>query len=140
MILIMRYRKLVWILWILSIMNIMGCGAMNQQDKIQGSVTYRERIALPPNAQLEIVLADVSLADAPYKAIAEKKIIPAGQVPILFELNYDSNKIMPNYTYAVMARITEDGKLLFINDQSYQVLTRGQPNTVEMVLKRVNTR
>jgi putative lipoprotein len=121
-------------------MNIMGCGAMNQQDKIQGSVTYRERIALPPNAQLEIVLADVSLADAPYKAIAEKKIIPAGQVPILFELNYDSNKIMPNYTYAVMARITEDGKLLFINDQSYQVLTRGQPNTVEMVLKRVNTR
>ena len=136
----MRYRKLVWILWILSIMNIMGCGAMNRQDKIQGSVTYRERIALPPNAQLEIVLADVSLADAPYKAIAEKKIIPAGQVPILFELNYDSNKIMSNYTYAVMARITEDGKLLFINDQSYQVLTRGQPNTVEMVLKRVNTR
>jgi len=140
MILIMRYRKLVWILWILSIMNTMGCGAMNQQDKIQGSVTYRERIALPPNAQLEIVLADVSLADAPYKAIAEKKIIPAGQVPIQFELNFDPNKIMSNYTYAVMARITEDGKLLFINDQSYQVLTRGRPNTVEMVLKRVNTR
>jgi len=136
----MRYRKLVWILWILSIMNTMGCGAMNQQDKIQGSVTYRERIALPPNAQLEIVLADVSLADAPYKAIAEKKIIPAGQVPIQFELNFDPNKIMSNYTYAVMARITEDGKLLFINDQSYQVLTRGRPNTVEMVLKRVNTR
>ena len=62
MIQIMRYRKLVWMFWILSILNIMGCGAMNQQDKIQGSVTYRERIALPPNAQLEIVLADVSLA------------------------------------------------------------------------------
>jgi len=138
MILIMRYRKLVWILWILSIMNIMGCGAMNQQDKIQGSVTYRERIALPPNAQLEIVLADVSLADAPYKSIAEKKIIPAGQVPIPFELHYDSKKIVTNHTYAVMARITEDGKLLFINDQSYQVLTRGRPNTVEMVLKKVN--
>ena len=137
--LIMKYRQLIWIVWTLPILNIMGCGAMNQQDKIQGSVTYRERIALPPNAQLEIVLADVSLADAPYKAIAEKKIIPAGQVPILFELNYDSNKIMPNYTYAVMARITEDGKLLFINDQSYQVLTRGRPNTVEMVLKKVNT-
>ena len=136
----MTYRQLVLIVWTLPILNIMGCGVMNQQDKIQGSVTYRERIALPPNAQLEIVLADVSLADAPYKAIAEKKIIPAGQVPILFELNYDPNKIMPNYTYAVMARITEDGKLLFINDQSYQVITRGRPNTVEMDLKRVNTR
>jgi putative lipoprotein len=138
--LIMKYRQLVWIVWTLPILNIMGCGVMNQQDKIQGSVTYRERIALPPNAQLEIVLADVSLADAPYKAIAQKKIIPAGQVPILFELNFDPNKIMSNYTYAVMARITEDGKLLFINDQSYQVLTSGRPNTVEMVLKRVNTR
>ena len=138
--LMMKYRQLVWIVWTLPILNIMGCGVMNQQDKIQGSVTYLERIALPPNAQLEIVLADVSLADAPYKAIAEKKIYPAGQVPIQFELNYDPNKIMPNFTYAVMARITEDGKLLFINDQSYQVITRGRPNTVEMVLKRVNTR
>ena len=136
--LMMKYRQLLWIVCTLPILNILGCGAMSQQEKIQGSVTYRERIALPPNAQLEIVLADVSLADAPYKAIAEKKIIPAGQVPILFELNYDSNKIMPNFTYAVMARITEDSKLLFINDQSYQVLTRGQPNTVEMVLKKVN--
>jgi putative lipoprotein len=134
----MKYLQLVWIVWILSILNIMGCGAMNQQDKIQGSVTYLERIALPPNAKLEIMLADASLADAPYKVIAEKKINPAGQVPILFELRYDPNKIMPNYTYAVMARITEDGMLLFINDQSYQVLTRGRPNTVEMVLKKVS--
>ncbi|BDW10124.1 hypothetical protein PSHI8_02060 [Polynucleobacter sp. SHI8] len=113
---------------------------MNQQDKIQGSVTYLERIALPPGSQLEIVLADVSLADAPYQAIAEKRINPAGQVPIQFELNYDPKKIMTNHTFAVMARITNDGQLLFINDQSYQVITRGRPNTVEMVLKKVNAR
>ena len=136
----MRYRKLLWILWILPMLNIIGCGAMSQQEKIQGSVTYLERIALSSNAQLEIVLADVSLADAPYQAIVEKKINPAGQVPIQFELNYDPKKIMANHTYAVMARITDDGKLLFINDQSYQVITRGQPNTVKMVLKRVNAR
>ena len=136
----MRYRKLLWILWILPMLNIIGCGAMSQQEKIQGSVTYLERIALSSNAQLEIVLADVSLADAPYQAIVEKKINPAGQVPIQFELNYDPKKIMANHTYSVMARITDDGKLLFINDQSYQVITRGQPNTVKMVLKRVNAR
>ena len=136
----MRYRKLLWILWILPMLNIIGCGAMSQQEKIQGSVIYLERIALPPAAQLEIVLADVSLADAPYQAIAEKRINPAGQVPIQFELNYDSKKIMTNHTYAVMARITYDGQLLFINDQSYQVITRGRPNTLEMVLKKVNAR
>ena len=135
-----KYRQLIWIVWTLPILNILGCGAMSQQDKIHGSVTYLERITLPPNAQLEIVLADVSLADAPYKAIAEKKINHTGQVPIQFELNYDPKKIMINHTYAVMARIRDDGRLLFINDQSYQVITRGQPNTVAMVLKKVNER
>jgi putative lipoprotein len=140
MILIMTFRQLLWIVWTLLILNILGCGAMRKKKKIQGSVKYLERIALPPNAQLEIVLADVSLADAPYRAIAEKKINPTGQVPILFELNYDPKKIMINHTYAVMARITDDGRLLFINDQSYQVITRGRPNTVAMVLKKVNER
>lgn len=135
-----KYRQLIWLVWTLPILNIMGCGVINQQDKIHGSVTYLDRIVLPPNAQLEIVLADVSLADAPYKAIAEKKINPTGQVPIQFELNYDPKKIMINHTYAVMARIRDDGRLLFINDQSYQVITRGQPNTVAMVLKKVNER
>ncbi len=113
---------------------------MNQQEKIQGSVTYLERIALPPNAQLEIVLADVSLADAVYRKISDLKITPAGQVPIQFTIEYDPKKIDPRHTYAVMARITDDGKLLFINDQSYQVITRGRPKTVEMVLKKVNAR
>jgi len=136
----MTYCQLLSTLWIFPILNILGCGAMNQQEKIQGSVTYLERIALPPNAQLEIVLADVSLADAPYQAISEKKIKPVGQVPIQFELNYDPKKIITNHTYAVMARITDDGRLLFINDQSYQVITRGRPNTLEMVLKKVNPR
>jgi putative lipoprotein len=136
----MKYRHPFWIAWIFIICNIIGCGAMNQQEKIQGSVTYLERIALPPNAQLEIVLADVSLADAVYRKISDLKITPAGQVPIQFTIEYDPKKIDPRHTYAVMARITDDGKLLFINDQSYQVITRGRPNTVEMVLKKVNAR
>jgi uncharacterized lipoprotein YbaY len=60
----MTYRQILWILCIAPILNIIGCGAINHQEKVHGSVTYIERITLPPNAQLEIVLADVSLADA----------------------------------------------------------------------------
>jgi putative lipoprotein len=137
---IMQYRQPLWLILIFAIFSIAGCGTMTQTEKIQGSVTYRERIALPPTAQLEIVLADVSLADAPYRKISDLKITPAGQVPIQFTIEYDPTKINPNFTYAVMARITDDGKLLFINDTSYQVITRGRPNSVEMVLKRVNPR
>lgn len=32
---------------------------------ITGTVAYRERIALPPNAVVTVTLEDVSLADAP---------------------------------------------------------------------------
>jgi len=35
-----KYRQLIWIVWTLPILNILGCGAMSQQDKIHGSVTY----------------------------------------------------------------------------------------------------
>jgi putative lipoprotein len=110
---------------------------MTTSTKIQGTVTYLDRFALSPSAQLELVLADISLADAPYTRISNTTIKPSGQVPIHFELSYDPEKIIPNHTYAVMARITDGGRLLFINDQSYQVITRGRPNSVEMVLKKV---
>ncbi|TIR78120.1 MAG: hypothetical protein E5X15_13625 [Mesorhizobium sp.] len=35
------------------------------EKTIAGEVTYRERIALPPNAVLSVELADISLAGAP---------------------------------------------------------------------------
>ena len=38
---------------------------------VSGTVAYRERIALPPNAAIEVKLQDVSLQDAPAKTVAE---------------------------------------------------------------------
>lgn len=121
----------------LQIIVLTACSVMTASAKIQGTVTYLERFALSPSAQVELVLADVSLADAPYTRISNTTIKPSGQVPIHFEISYDPEKIIPNHTYAVMARITDGGRLLFINDQSYQVITRGRPSSVEMVLKKV---
>ena len=121
----------------LQLIVLTACSVMTTSAKIQGTVTYLERFALSPSVQVELVLADVSLADAPYTRISNTTIKPSGQVPIHFELSYDPKKIIPNHTYAVMARITDGGSLLFINDQSYQVITRGRPSSVEMVLKKV---
>ena len=88
---------------------------------ISGEVSYRERIALPPNAVLTVRLSDVSLADAPASVVAEQKIEPAGQVPIRFEMKFDPAVIQPSTSYALQARITVDDKLWFINDERYQV-------------------
>jgi putative lipoprotein len=106
--------------------------------RVTGTVTYLQRIALPPSATIKVQLIDVSRADAPATVLGEQIITAGGkQVPFTFEIPYDPTKIQPNYSYAVQARIEDGGKLLFINDQRYAVITRGAPNHVDMVLRAV---
>lgn len=91
---------------------------------ITGTVAYRERIALPPHAVVTVALEDVSLADAPAKVLARQTFETEGkQVPLAFELDYNSNDIQPNHRYSLRARIEVDGKLRFINDTSIPVIT-----------------
>ena len=97
---------------------------------LTGTVTYLQRMALPPNAVIEVTLADVSKADAPSTIIATQTITAAGkQVPFAYELTYDPAVIEPQMSYAVSARILVDGKLRFISTQRYPALTRNAPMT-----------
>lgn len=105
---------------------------------VEGTVTYRERIALTPDAKLIIELRDVSLADAPAPLISSMTISDPGQVPIHFRLEYNKADIAPRSTYSVSATIFEsDGRMAFINDTAYEVITRGNPNRVDMRLVMV---
>ena len=61
-------------------------GAAAAPASLRGSVSYRERIALPPGATVTVRLIDVSLADAPSQTIAETTIRPRGKVPVPFVL------------------------------------------------------
>ena len=105
--------------------------------KVTGTVTYRERIALAPNAVVEVKLIDISRADAPAVTIGEQIIENPGQVPISFEIEYDPSAIDQRFVYAVQVRIIEGDRLAFINDTRYQVITRDSPTQVDMVLVRV---
>jgi putative lipoprotein len=89
-------------------------------------------------AAIKVQLVDVSRADAPAVVLGEQ-IIQAGgkQVPFAFAISYDPARIEANRSYAVQARIEDDGKLRFISDQHYGVITRGAPVHVDMVLKAV---
>ena len=102
---------------------------------VSGTVTYRERIALTPGATAEVALRDVSLADAAAPLIARQTISDPGQVPIKFEVEYNRDDIDSRNTYAVSARIVEsDDRLAFTNDTAYEVITRGNPSKVDMLL------
>ncbi len=98
--------------------------------KVTGTVTYLQRSALPPTAVIEVTLADVSKADAPAEVISMQRLEANDkQVPFVYELPYDPTRIDERYEYAVSARITDGGKLLFINTQRYPVITRGNPTS-----------
>ena len=102
---------------------------------VSGTVTYRERIALSPGAKLVVSLRDVSLQDAAAPLIARQTIDNPGQVPIKFKVEYNRDDIDSRNTYGISARITEsDGRLAFTNDTAYDVITRGNPNKVDMLL------
>ncbi|MDO9369548.1 MAG: YbaY family lipoprotein [Sphingopyxis sp.] len=115
----------------LSALALSACAATgeaaNQQTTVSGKIAYRERIALPPSAQIEVRLDDVSLADGPSRTIARQAFDADGQqVPIAFLLRFDRSQIDPKHSYAVSARITgDDGKLMFITDTRNSVTFDG---------------
>jgi putative lipoprotein len=102
---------------------------------VTGTVTYRERLALTPGATLVVELRDVSYLDAAAPLIARQTIPNPGQVPIPFRVEYNRDDVDERNVYAVQARIIEsDDRLAFTNDTAYDVITRGNPTHIDMVL------
>jgi putative lipoprotein len=110
------------------------------QLAIKGTATYRERMALPPDAVFEASLEDVSLTDAKARVIASMRNEQPGNPPFHFKISYDPTKIVSTHSYAVRARVTEGSKLLFTTDQRYLVLTNGHGSEIAMMmLKHVSS-
>jgi putative lipoprotein len=114
-----------------------AAGVTGNAQLVTGSVSYRERIALPADAVIHVSLRDVSLMDVVAKLISEQTITPQHQVPVTFALEYDPEDIDERMTYAVHATIRSAGRLIFTTDRSYQVLTRGKSSHVELILVKV---
>jgi uncharacterized lipoprotein YbaY len=106
---------------------------------LSGVVTYRERIALPPNALVRVQLLDVSRADAPAIVVGEQTIVGPGQVPIAFAVDYRPRDIDPRRRYTLRASIADNGgRLLFTTTDAYPVLTQGNPtDSVELLVRQV---
>lgn len=107
---------------------------------VNGTLTYRERIALPPGSSAIVQLLDTSRADTQARLVAEQKIAIGRQVPIPFSLDYDAASLDPKNTYALAARIVLGEQLLFISDTATPVITRGNPLEADLVLKKVSVK
>ena len=103
-------------------------GALAATATLRGTVSYRERIALPPGAIVEVKLLDVSLADAPARTIAETRASGARN-PTRYVLRFDRAQIQPRRRYALQARILHRGQLLFINTSHHGIFDGGSEET-----------
>ena len=107
--------------------------------RVSGTLSYLQRVALPPDSEVIVQLRDVSRKDGAAGVMAEQRFTARGQVPLAFELLVEPGKINSLKRYAVSARIERAGKLLFINDKLHLVLTRGHGNRVDMLLYMVSS-
>lgn len=117
-----------------------GCASLAPESgtaRVTGEAIYLERIAVPPDARLEVVLEDISRADAPAERIGEVTIRDAGQPPYPFTIEYDARQIDPRHTYRLAARLYDGENLLFVTDEVHQVITRGFPSAATLRLRRV---
>lgn len=107
-------------------------------DHIQGSVTVRERVALPQDASLTLELLDVTRPDTPIARLA-RLTLPVGdrQVPLAFELPYYLTDVKPGHRYVMRATLSSrGGELLFTTPQPLPVLTNGAGQHAQIELQR----
>ncbi|WP_299014925.1 YbaY family lipoprotein [uncultured Photobacterium sp.] len=125
------------------VLVISACTNLVKQDadlaQVEGSLTYRERIALPHDARITVTLSDVSLMDAPAEVVSSQAFMADGkQVPFEFSLNFVKSEIKSGHTYAISARIEVNNKLMFITDTVNPVITDSAATTkLNLVLIKV---
>ncbi len=114
-----------------------GCGqqtgdvAMDQAaGVIEGTVLYRERMMLPPDAQLEIQLEDVSRADAPATVLAVVTQATATAPPWPFRISYDPTTLDPRHRYGLRATVRHEGQLVFTSDSFVDAFAEDAPEIV----------
>jgi putative lipoprotein len=116
---------------------LLACATPTLAQTIQGTATYRERIAMPPDAVFDVVVEDVSRADAPAVTIAATRIASPGNPPIAFTVAYDPAKISEDRRYVIRASVLVGGKLMFTTDSATPVITRGAPVNVSLMMRMV---
>ena len=104
---------------------------------VTGSATYRERIALPPQAVFEASVEDVSRADAPSTTLGRVRI-ESPRVPLSFSIPVDAAQLHAAGRYVLRARIVLDGRPVFTSDTAHEVLGTNGVRHADILLRRVD--
>jgi putative lipoprotein len=94
---------------------------------------YRDKTALPADAEVSVQLLDVSRPDHAF-AVAETKIVTAGkQVPIAFEMPVDVAKATGRL-HALYANIRWGGQIRYVTTTRVIIVPATPPEALTMVV------
>ena len=123
-------------------LSLSGCGGRQVHvvgtggDSVTGTATYRETTPLPPDAELEVWIADGSPMPTAMALIAQGTL-PMRERETAFALRYDDNRIVDDHTYVLKGAIRSGGELLYTTDADTLVITRGHSRSASLVLRPV---
>lgn len=107
---------------------------------VTGTARFEGQVALPPNAVLDVSVADVSRADARAVTLAQFAGPASGAQPLRFSLPVEKRLVQERGSYSVRAEIVVDGKILYVTDSAYLVLGHSGNTHVDVLLRPVDTR
>ena len=116
--------------------TLAGFAAQAQSTSLEVTVSYRERIALPPDAKLHVQLRDMTPSDATPVPLAAKLIAMTG-VPMTVSLSYDPEVVEAGRSYAITASLWSGDEQLFRTARPQAVPEGAAEGPVEIVLSMV---
>ncbi|MEH6583989.1 MAG: META domain-containing protein [Halioglobus sp.] len=89
-------------------------------SSLDGTVFFRERIALPANAELEVQLLDLTVPSKPVILLSSGVITPLGAPPYDFSITTQISEMdrrkLRKKRYGLRATIRTDGRIMFANE------------------------
>lgn len=105
-------------------------------NTVSGNLSYREPVKLSENAVAYVRLADVTKGQLNSSTVVQKTVKPDGDGSIPFALVYKEKDINPRNEYAVDVRVIDRGRLMYISDGKFNVITQGHGHNVDVALER----
>lgn len=107
---------------------------------VTGTLSYRERMALPAGVTVRVQVLDVSEGDIPGRVIAGTEFDVDSQVPIPFTVRVDSASVIKGHGFGVQAQLVKDGKQLFASPapMPVELEKEGPVEPTNLVLARLS--
>lgn len=121
--------------WVALQLFAVGCAGLTEElAVIRGNVSYRQRVAMPSDAVVEIRLVDVTSEGNEPPVIASCTVERPGAVPVAYELAYRPSSLKPGHRHAVQARILSKGSPWMVTGTVNHVMDFGRIARADVTL------